>query len=161
MQEQRLRPNHFLMVIGVRKEVWLYDLVMAPFVSSQADSIIAMSSLPALACHLDLHSFTESTNMLLPGVTSTTQGAPSSSTGIPIITSIAPEATQGSDADGGMLGGSASEQESSGRSAEAAASSSGAMPADITGACSKGFPCFQTLVLQLPFLPCLLPLQSI
>ncbi|DBA93011.1 TPA: hypothetical protein ACH3X2_003352 [Trebouxia sp. C0005] len=66
-------------------------------------------------------------------VTSTTQGAPSSSTGIPIITSIAPEATQGSDADGGMLGGSASEQESSGRSAEAAASSSGAMPADITG----------------------------
>jgi len=92
--------------------------------------------------HLDHHSFTEGTNLLLPGLTSTTQGASSSSNGVPIITSIIPEATQGSDADAGISGGSVSERRSSGRSAQPAASSSGAMPADITGECSKGFPHF-------------------
>ncbi|KAL0024689.1 hypothetical protein WJX77_009297 [Trebouxia sp. C0004] len=67
------------------------------------------------------------------GLTSTSEGAPSSSKGIPIITSIAPEATQGLDADAGISGGSVSERQSSGWSAQPAASSSGVMPADITG----------------------------
>ncbi|KAL0053543.1 hypothetical protein WJX82_007378 [Trebouxia sp. C0006] len=68
------------------------------------------------------------------GLTSTTQGASSSSNGVPIITSIIPEATQWSDGEAGTSGGSISERQASGRTAQLAASSSGrAMPADITG----------------------------
>lgn len=115
----------------------------------------------ALVRHLDHHSFTEGINWLLPGLTSTTQGASSSSNGVPIITSIIPEATQWSDGEAGTSGGSISERQASGRTAQLAASSSGgAMPADITGACSKGFPCFQGLAVLLSFLPCVLQLTS-
>ena len=174
MQEQRLRPSHFpTSVCGQGSAPLLpllhvccalagcikissYNLVKAAFVSSQVDSSVAVLSLLALVCHRDHHSFTEGTNSLLPGLTSTTQGASSSSNKVPIITSIVPEATQGPNADAGISGGSVSERQSSGGSTQPAASFSGAMPADITGACSKGFPYLQRLALLLSCLPCLL-----
>ncbi len=160
MQEQRPRSRPFLKSICGMNEVSLYEVVKAVSIS-QVDSSAVVSSLPALVCHLDHDSFTVGTNLLLPGLTSTSEGASSSSNGIPVVTSIAPEATQGSDADAGISGGSVSERQSSRRSAQPAASSSGAMPADITGAHNKGFPYFQRSALLLSFLPCLLQSTSI
>ena len=68
------------------------------------------------------------------GVTSTSREPSSSSSTIPTVTSIAPGASMGLEAEPSTSTESFQEHQSSGQQAQPAASTSGAMPADITGA---------------------------
>lgn len=76
----------------------------------------------------------DQTLLVMLGVTSTSREASSSSNTIPTVTSIAPGASKGLDAEPSTSNGSFQERQSSGQQAQPAASTSGAMPADITGA---------------------------